>query len=48
VKTQFLKIHCRAPKQNARQCCNFAVRHAKTHGKLLVFAVRFSKAHGKA
>jgi hypothetical protein len=34
--------------QNARQCCNFAVRHTKTHGKLLVFAVRFSKAHGKA
>jgi hypothetical protein len=47
VKTHFLKIHCRAPYKNARQWYNFAVRHTKTHGKLVVFAVRFSKAHDK-
>jgi hypothetical protein len=47
VKTQFLKIHC-PPIKNARQYYNFAVRHTKTHGKLVVVAVRFSKAHGKA
>jgi hypothetical protein len=47
AKTHFLKIHCRAPYKNTRQWYNFAVRHTKTHGKLVVFAVRFSKAHGK-
>jgi hypothetical protein len=46
AKTQFLKIHCRAPYENARQCCNFAVRHTKTHDKLVVFAVCCSKTHG--